>query len=145
MTLHERLTAAVEKRLAVAEAATPGPWRYNPNKAWHLPEDLASRRNGEEFVGAGPLDATIGVAATGPADHPQSMADAAFIAANDPARIIRDCRRDLKVLERHHTYGLQLAPEFRKGCVHCQQGGGVCAEIRGLAEAYEIGVDDGDG
>jgi hypothetical protein len=138
MTLHERLTAAVEKRLAVAEAATPGPWRYNPNKAWHLPEDLASRRNGEEFVGAGPLDATIGVAATGPADHPQSMADAAFIAANDPARIIRDCRRDLKVLARHRPRGSFSGSQR---CIDDDEPW-PCAEAADLAEAYEIGVDD---
>jgi hypothetical protein len=124
MTLHERVTAAVEKRLAVAQAATPGPWVYDG--------DLGA------VVVIHDRDSLSSVASA-------RMADAAFVAANDPARIIRDCRRDLKVLGRHHTYGLQLAPEFRKGCVHCQQGGGVCAEIRDLAEAYEIGVDDGDG
>jgi hypothetical protein len=100
-TLHDQLEAAIKERLAVAQAATPGPWRYNPSKAWHSPEDLPTRRNGEEFVGAGPLDATVGVAATGPADEPQSMADATFIAANGPDRIIRDCTEDLWLLRKH--------------------------------------------
>lgn len=72
----------------LARAATPGPWRYNPEKAWHLPTDLPLRRNGEEFVGAGPVDAMICIAATGPADHPQSVADARYIAAADPATVL---------------------------------------------------------
>jgi hypothetical protein len=78
------LSAAADLLDALAAAAMPGPWRYNPRKQWHVPEDLPRRRNGEEFVGAGPLDATVCVAATGPADEPQSMADARYIAAMNP-------------------------------------------------------------
>lgn len=96
-----RLQATLDEIERLAKAATPGPWRYNPRKEWHEPTALAfppeMRPRGEEFVGAGPLDATVGVAATGPADHPQSMADAAFIAANDPADVLRlvQSHRDL--------------------------------------------------
>jgi hypothetical protein len=147
MTLHERVTAAVEKRLAVAQAATPGPWEHVDYHGGPYP-DWTFKGCGSVVTMAPDL-AGGDIAAPNGDLYPRSgyspRDDMAFIAANDPARIIRDCRRDLKVLGRHHTYGLQLAPEFRKGCVHCQQGGGVCAEIRDLAEAYEIGVDDGDG
>lgn len=85
-----------------ARAATPGPWRYNPAKEWHSPEELAKppimRLPGEEFVGAGPLDATIGVAATGPADDPQSMVNAAYIATWDPARVLAECDAKRKII-----------------------------------------------
>lgn len=90
------LLAKLDSLERLAHAATAGPWRYNPGKEWHEPTALAFppgwRPRGEEFVGAGPLDATLGVAATGPADHPQSMADAAFIAANGPESVLRLCR-----------------------------------------------------
>jgi hypothetical protein len=87
-----RIVAFIAERLnddqRMADAATPGPWRYNPAKQW-LDEPDKARRDllalvgvqGEEFVGAGPAGKPIGVAATGPADDPQSMADAAHIEA----------------------------------------------------------------
>jgi len=84
LTPAQLLAATAADMRQVADACTPGPWRYNPAKAWHSPQDLPLRRHGEEFVGAGPLDATIGVASTGPADEPQGMADALHIAAWDP-------------------------------------------------------------
>jgi hypothetical protein len=99
--LVEWLQARFDEVERVARAATAGPWRYNPKKAWHLPADLPTRRNGEEFVGAGPLDATIGVAATGPADHPQSMADAQFIALWDPARVLAEVDAKRRLLAEH--------------------------------------------
>jgi hypothetical protein len=125
MTLHERITAAVEKRLAVAQAATPGPWVYGG--------DLGA------VVVIHDRDSLSSVASA-------RMADAAFVAANDPARIIRDCRRDLKVLARHRpTADIEGRGPFYN-CRWCSAPvPRHCAEIRDLAEAYEIGVDDGDG
>lgn len=100
--LAERILAAIAAKETTARAAIPGPWRYNPAKEWHSPEELAKRPYlrlpGEEFVGAGPLDATIGVAATGPADDPQSMADAAFIADNGPDIVLRHCAGDRELV-----------------------------------------------
>jgi hypothetical protein len=61
----------------LAEAATEGPWRWNPNK--HHRESDGTY---EEGVFAGPPgQAATNVAVTGPSDMPQAMADAAFIAA----------------------------------------------------------------
>jgi hypothetical protein len=107
----------------LARAATPGPWRYNPNKQWHAPEHLAARTQGEEFVGAGPLDATIGVAATGPADHPQSMVDALHIAEHDPARVLRQAAamrrivdRCAEILNAHRFSFVRQAPDAHCGC-----------------------------
>jgi len=93
------LRAQLDEDERVAREATSGPWRYNPAKVWHLPADLPTRRNGEEFVGAGPLDATVGVAATGPADHPQSMADARYIARHHPARVLAEVEAKRRILD----------------------------------------------
>lgn len=100
--LAEKILAAITAKEAKAHAAFPGPWRYNPAKEWHSPEELAKRPYlrlpGEEFVGAGAIDATIGVAATGPANNPQSMADAAFIADNGPDGALRRCAADREIV-----------------------------------------------
>ncbi len=82
--------ARLGEREQAAQASTPGPWRYNPRQQWRTPDEIAGGLGGEEFVGAGPREATVGVAATGPADHPQSMVDASFIAANDPTFVLAD-------------------------------------------------------
>ena len=91
MELVDFLRERLNEEAGLAGAATPGPWWYNPGKQWLDPDafekyDLAK---GEEFVGyGGPHPFTGAVAATGPADHPQSMADAAHIARHDPARVL---------------------------------------------------------
>lgn len=85
-----RLRAALDEAERQARAATPGPWRYNPGKHWR-PEGSVDFA---EFIGAGPIGQTICVAATGEADDPQSMADAEFIAAWNPAQVLRLTMRD---------------------------------------------------
>jgi hypothetical protein len=89
--LTEFLLARIDEDEAAARAAVAGPWRYNPSRQWHDPIGSSGQRSGEEFVGAGPLDATVCVAATGPADDPQSMADAAHIARWHPAHVLAEC------------------------------------------------------
>lgn len=86
------LQARLDEDEMAAKAATPGPWWYNPGKQWLGPEafEKYDLRQGEEFVGYGGPSPFVGaVAATGPADNPQSMADAAHIARHDPARVLR--------------------------------------------------------
>jgi hypothetical protein len=100
--------ARLGEREQAAQASTPGPWRYNPRQQWHTPAEIAGGLAGEEFVGAGPRDATVGVAATGPADHPQSMVDASFIAGNDPTFVLADIdakRRRLDWIEERLAAG----------------------------------------
>jgi hypothetical protein len=120
-----RIVAFIAERLnddqRMADAATPGPWRYNPAKQW-LDEPDKARRDllalvgvqGEEFVGAGPAGKPIGVAATGPADDPQSMADAAHIARHDPDRVLRGVEAKRAILDRY---------------------AGACAEVRSFVTA----------
>jgi hypothetical protein len=141
MTLHERVTAAVEKRLAVAQAA----WKGNGWRIGLDPQPYAGSDHevwtGESKPGHTPI----------PIGRMWNPPTAAFIAANDPARIIRDCRRDLKVLARHGPHNGMAEPdhvgEYCGRCSMLNQIGDPypCPDVLDLAEAYEIGVDDGDG
>ncbi|RKT85616.1 hypothetical protein SAMN05421805_12781 [Saccharopolyspora antimicrobica] len=74
-----RQAAATLRELAAK--ATPGPWRYNPEKYYREPETLRF----EEAVFAGPAgEAATTVALTGEVDDPQSMTDARWIATMSP-------------------------------------------------------------
>ena len=147
-----RLLAAIDERERLARAATSGPWRYNPRKEWHEPTALAfppeMRPPGEEFVGAGPLDATVGVAATGPTGHPQSMADAAFIAANDPQDGLRLCQAHRDIVDewaKRKQMADQLAAERYVGdAVIAAEAivAALWAAVTLLARGY--GVEDGE-
>lgn len=98
------LRAAHDTAEAEAKAATDGPWWYNPGKQW-LGAEAFERwdlRQGEEFVGYGGPSPFVGaVAATGPANTPQSMADAAFIARHDPSAVLRRIAADRQLIELH--------------------------------------------
>lgn len=95
------LGAQLDEDERTARAATPGPWWHNPGKQWLGPEAFENYdlRQGEEFVGyGGPHPFTGAVCSTGPASNMQGMKDAAFIAAHDPARVLREIdakRREL--------------------------------------------------
>lgn len=94
------LTAQYDREQQLAEAATPGPWRYNPTKRHHI----VGTSLFEEAVFAGPAGAdAVCVAGTGDEDDEddeQSMRDAAFIAYWDPARVLADltAKRELLAL-----------------------------------------------
>jgi uncharacterized protein DUF6221 len=125
--LAARLHAVVEERLAVARAATPGPWA--PDAPW-----LSDVVNSALL---GPVaDCSIGTGF-----RAQSLEDARHIALNDPADVILACERDLAVLERHH--------EDSEGCVGChfdrreERYPWPCLEITDLATRYRVEVDDG--
>jgi hypothetical protein len=120
---------------ADAEAATAGPWWYNPGKQWLDPDafERYDLTRGEEFVGYGGPSPFVGaVAATGPANNPQSMADAAFIARHDPAAVLRRIAGDRKLLERHRAIDCK---EFGCDCHTC------CATCR-WTEADERGTPE---
>jgi hypothetical protein len=97
------LRARLDEDEAVAHAAFAGPWRYNPRKQWHglTGDPLRPTTPGEEYVAAGPLDAPVCVAATGPADELQAMADAAHIARWDPARVLAEIEASRRILDLH--------------------------------------------
>lgn len=88
----------------IAREATPGPWWHNPGKQWLNPEafEKYDLRQGEEFVGyGGPHPFTGAVASTGPASDAQGMKDATFIAAHDPARVLREIDAKRQLLARY--------------------------------------------
>jgi len=71
---------------------------------------------------------------------PQSQ-DATFMEHNGPDRIIRDCQRDLRILDRHRYKRYALSPEDgdQAGyCTACVFGDYPCDEILDLAMEYEI-------
>src|SRR5690242_10617954 len=84
--LAARLRAVVEERLAVARAATPGPWRaqgfVNGEQGWWV-----IARQAFEIASVG---ADLG-----------DCENAEHIALNDPADAILACERDLWVLDQH--------------------------------------------
>jgi len=123
-----------------ATAATPGPWWHNPSKQWLGPEEFEAydRTKGEEFVGyGGPHPFTGCIAATGPADNRQSMADAEHIARWHPARVLAEGDTKRRIIEQHHRSGVT--------CPRCSLGtedGQVvferdpCETLRALALPY---------
>jgi hypothetical protein len=152
MSITEFLLARITEDEAVARAATAGPWRHNPRKVWYQDANkLRAARSGnpfitggEEFVGAGPDDGdnetTVGVATTGPEDDPQAMADAAFIARHDPARVLAECAAKRAIIDEHREGRFFTT---HQGCVVCRTGDGPmlpvnypCPTVRALATIY---------
>lgn len=133
------LIAFLRARLAederLARAATPGPWWYNPGKQWLGPDafEKYDLRQGEEFVGyGGPHPFTGAVAATGPANTPQSMRDAEYIAAHDPTRILREIDAKRRTLVRCEEALLSASPML----VHFAQ-----QTVRDMAQPYSEHAD----
>jgi hypothetical protein len=148
------LRARLEDDEQAARAATAAPWYHNPSKQWLGPEEFEryDRTRGEEFVGyGGPHPFTGCIAATGPADDQQAMADAAHIARHDPARVLAevDAKRRIMAI---HTVPLEAFagsvipgdPDDRR-CVGCGFGSTEepmvediddCPVLRALALPY---------
>lgn len=155
MTDLDTLRAAIEARLALARAATPGPWTWE--EADRFDEHMV------EALVAGPPPLTPSVL-----DGMGSVANFAHIAANDPSTVERHCLADLRLLERHAPFtatewigpGRLIAhgpdgEEIRTGddgmwveirCEGCElwdTAGGTnrewpCEDARDLAEAYGV-------
>lgn len=79
-----------------ASAATPGPWVYDPTRGFRMPDSGPL-----EFVFTRAGDDVRGIAATGPADDPQSMADAGHIARHDPEHVRADVEAKRKIIQRY--------------------------------------------
>jgi hypothetical protein len=119
--LAARLRAVVEERLAVARAATPGPWDLG------IVYGTVMRVNGATVVRMG-----------------SSEANAEHIALNDPADVILACEHALWVLDQHRW----VAPRVNCGCdqAMCSCGEHVpwpCEDLQRLATRYRVEVDGG--
>lgn len=98
------LLARIAEDEAVAREATSGPWAHNPSKEWFTdPDKLRAARAGIRQTGANEFvsaeSGAVGVAATGPSDDHQSMADANHIARHDPARVLAECEVKRRIVE----------------------------------------------
>ena len=90
------LSAQLDADEWAASAATPGPWAYDPTRGFRMPDSGPL-----EFVFAGAGDDIRGIAATGPADDPKSMADAGHIARQDPEHVRADIEAKRKIIQRY--------------------------------------------
>lgn len=133
--LHTTLRAAVQARLALARAATPGPWT-TPYRE-HDVGWLVHNARGTEYA------MTIAVM-----HSVDSEADAKHIAANDPGTVIRGCERDLRVLERHRSVdGMGKYRDVGEYCDQCSRLSQIgemypCPDVLDMAQAYNVSVDD---
>ena len=139
------LTARLDEDERFAWAATPGPWWHNPGKVWLDAAAFVAfdRSKGEEFVGYdGPSPFTGCIAATGPGDDPESMANAAHIARHDPARVLREVEAKRRMIGRHQPHSMGNcrvceAPHWgTQVCNHCSGQAWPCPDLQDLALVY---------
>jgi hypothetical protein len=90
------LTAQLDNDERAASAASPGPWSYSPIHEFRMPGSGPL-----EFVRGGTDPDFNGIAATGPADDPQSMADAEHIARHDPTHIRHDTEAKRRIIQQY--------------------------------------------
>jgi hypothetical protein len=128
LNLHDRLRAELDRRLAVAKAATPGPWAWEatgqqPN-SWGLGTVVGD--DGETLLSGDVTDieGTEVVDAVCFQDDGH-IPDAAHIALHDPADAIARYTGELEVLERHLP---TCRPE-------------ICVELKSLAARLGVNVD----
>ncbi|MDX3835625.1 DUF6221 family protein [Streptomyces europaeiscabiei] len=88
------LTARLDTDEQIAREATEGPWRNAPTARHHA---TASGRSEEAVFGSPPDVGAMVVAVTGEAVERRNLVNAEFIAAHDPARVLReiDAKRQL--------------------------------------------------
>ena len=137
--LHTRLRSAIEERLALAEAATPGPWAWEATGQQDNSWGLGGVVDGDGESLSGDVTDVPDTEVVDPVCYQDDghLSDAAHIAANDPTFTIRACRADLARLERHRPQDLT----FCEGgvCWACDKlPPQPCPEVRSLAEVWEV-------
>jgi hypothetical protein len=137
-TLHTRLRAELERRLAVAKAATPGPWEWV-----QMSKFFALRSTIEVEIGGEDVRPFVLPVIKNP-----DPGDRVFIALHDPADAIRRYQRDLKTLERHtpvevHT---NIDPRMVACAYEWRDGDGYvepyefCPHVKDLVDDYLQGA-----
>jgi hypothetical protein len=126
--------AQLDEDERAARAATAGPWWHNPGKAWLNAEafEVYDRSKGEEFVGYGESPLSGCVAATGPANHPQSMADAVHIARWDPARVLAEVEAKRRIVE----MWVEWHGPARDDAYHAGRRDQLTEDVKALAQPY---------
>lgn len=137
LDLHSRIRTELDRRLAIARGAEPGPWEVGPT--------FGALDNRVYVRQAGDLVDSIGtcVFAGQVTNMPRFRATAAFIAAHNPSDAILRYTRDLAVLERHALSRSSASHAFcAPGCQggDCSRCGSEypCPDIHDLAESLGI-------
>ncbi len=132
MTLHDRIRAVVEERLATARAAC-----HDGSGRWH---QRASFEDNSEWLSPRVDDENDDVVVYDEGSPTES--EAAHIAANDPADAILSAEHALSVLDRHTSTDLDA---YRYGitCSGCPNSAvsWPCIEMRELATRWRVEVD----
>lgn len=130
--LHTTLTAAVQARLDVARAATPGPWRVcaEGSEGSRIAPASGTMREQSRFIGI--MNGRV---------QPEDGRNARHIALNDPAFVIRSGGRDVAVLKRHEpVYQIPLTEGGQRWVCRSRCKPVPCVELAELATVY--GVED---
>lgn len=131
--LIERLRAALDRAEEIARAADWGPWEVGPS--------FGARDNRVYVRREGDLIDSIGncVIVGQVSNMPQFRANAVFIAANDPAHVLRTVAAHRKILDRH-ARGHWCVGSGRVGRMWWPNGD--CEDVRDLASIYLPGERD---
>lgn len=102
------LTARLDTDEQIAREATEGPWRNAPTARHHA---TASGRSEEAVFGSPPDVGAVVVAITGEAVERRNLVNAEFIAAHDPARVLREIDAKRRIIAAYENYDRE-APEL---------------------------------
>jgi hypothetical protein len=165
MTLTEFLLARILEDEAVARAATPGPWAWEPPSTDSWPQgDESLVALGDDwqpdsyfggcsdflrgFHGTRELDdgshlhrtATAVVSGWGhdACGTSASDEDRAHIARHDPARVLAECEAKRRIVERH--YEVPASDIMWSSCPVCRETW-PCPDLRALASVYADHAD----
>lgn len=111
-TLTEFLLARIAEDEAVALAASPGPWRVDPN-------------NPEGVLAVDDIQVVDAFALSGP----QTRATATHIALYDPARVLAECEAMRRIVELH-------GGDYDGECSSPSHLDGPCRTLRALATPH---------
>jgi len=132
------LTAQLDEDERIARAATPGPWEWTPETdVWDQNGPTLVRVGHDGYEGRDLVEVLAGWGHDAWGLH-VSDADRAFIAAHDPARVLREIDAKQKIVRWHYKRpGPKWDTPDAKGfeCATCDQEF-PCKTLRLLASAY---------
>lgn len=160
--LHERLHAELDRRTAVANAATPGPWAWEAtgqqDNSWGLGTVVGA--DGETLL-SGDITDVEGTEVVDAVCYKDDgrLADAAHIALHDPASELRRYAGELKVLDRHPIVWRDIGwledgdtryeelpvcgrcvPKHSHYASRTEVPTGACEEVKGVASRLGVSV-----
>lgn len=129
-SLHDKLESTILTRQKLALACTPGPWRGEPISV-HMNGSAVSQIEGENRKVVAKTTFW-------------RSADLAHVVINGPSNTIRQCERDLRVLQRHAIVSVHTNIGELDACKHDWANGDgwvtpyPCHDMQDLAHAYDV-------